>query len=186
MDDRKKKESPQNSDRRRFLKNSGLLIGGSALFLGGASALFYNAALQNKKEGKGNLKKPDTLVYLGEMSEFEELSEVRQVGYKTEIQDGWVKNQVEGFVYVARGPENDLLIMSPICTHLGCTVPLPPSSVGQTGGEVFFKCPCHGGEFDRFGNNIGGPPPRPLDIYAPVIQDNKLYFEYFSPLKRNS
>jgi len=56
------------------------------------------------------------------------------------------------------------------CTHLSCAV-VPKIAEGV------FQCPCHEGYFDlRTGNNISGPPPRPLarielelsgdDIYA--------------------
>jgi cytochrome b6-f complex iron-sulfur subunit len=43
--------------------------------------------------------------------------------------------------------------VSAVCTHLGCIV--APSPQG-------FACPCHGSKFDRKGNVIGGPAPRPL------------------------
>ena len=45
------------------------------------------------------------------------------------------------------------------CTHLGCSVPWTPS-------EDQFHCPCHGSLFDK--NTavvIGGPAPRPLDLF---------------------
>ena len=54
--------------------------------------------------------------------------------------------------------------MSAVCTHLGCTVkrfdrpdehkPLEHS-----------HCPCHGSIFDREGNVLKGPAPRPLESY---------------------
>ncbi len=53
----------------------------------------------------------------------------------------------------------------------------------QSKANLAFKCPCHGGEFDEFGRNIGGPPPRPFDIYRPVVEGDKVYFDYYS-LKR--
>lgn len=51
--------------------------------------------------------------------------------------------------------------MSPVCTHLGCAVPIASEKERQSKPNLAFKCPCHGGQFDKFGNNIGGPPPRP-------------------------
>ncbi|MBC9784206.1 Rieske (2Fe-2S) protein [Heliobacterium chlorum] len=44
------------------------------------------------------------------------------------------------------------------CTHLGCTVDVPKGSL--EGKKLV--CPCHGGQFDPEGNNVGGPPPKPL------------------------
>ncbi len=45
------------------------------------------------------------------------------------------------------------------CTHLGCTVPWRPD-------EDRFHCPCHGSIYERTGQNIAGPAPRPLDYMA--------------------
>ena len=39
------------------------------------------------------------------------------------------------------------------CTHMGCVVQQVPDG---------FRCPCHGGRFDRAGNPTGGPPTIPL------------------------
>jgi menaquinol-cytochrome c reductase iron-sulfur subunit len=51
---------------------------------------------------------------------------------------------------------------------------------------VRFYCPCHGGEYDEFGVNIGGPPPRPLDIFETFIQDGDVYISVLSPKKREA
>lgn len=42
-----------------------------------------------------------------------------------------------------------------VCTHLDCNVEYRP-------GEDKFFCACHDGWYDGDGNNIAGPPPRPL------------------------
>ncbi|HHE55550.1 MAG TPA: ubiquinol-cytochrome c reductase iron-sulfur subunit [Caldithrix abyssi] len=59
-------------------------------------------------------------------------------------------------------------VMSGICTHLGCIVKWEQDK------DRFF-CPCHKGEFDRMGNVIGGPPPRPLDEFKVVVENHKVY-----------
>lgn len=43
------------------------------------------------------------------------------------------------------------------CTHLGCTVP-------WNAEEGRWHCPCHGSIYDRHGERIAGPAPRPLDL----------------------
>jgi cytochrome b6-f complex iron-sulfur subunit len=43
------------------------------------------------------------------------------------------------------------------CVHLGCTVPWNEE-------EGDFHCPCHGSVYNRFGERIAGPAPRPLDL----------------------
>ncbi len=47
--------------------------------------------------------------------------------------------------------------VSNVCTHLGCIV--KPSATG-------FYCPCHGSRFDRTGQVLAGPAPRPLPWLA--------------------
>jgi len=47
-----------------------------------------------------------------------------------------------------------------VCSHLGCTVQYVPA-------RNVIHCNCHGGEYDpRTGQNISGPPPRPLKRYV--------------------
>jgi len=53
-------------------------------------------------------------------------------------------------------PDGTWSAFSSVCTHLGCTVKYDPSVVRIT-------CACHGGQYDPVtGQNIAGPPPRPL------------------------
>lgn len=46
-----------------------------------------------------------------------------------------------------------------VCTHMGCTV-------GYDAARERIACQCHGGQYDpKTGENVGGPPPRPLKKY---------------------
>lgn len=49
--------------------------------------------------------------------------------------------------------------LSATCTHLNCTVQYRPDLK-----EIW--CACHNGLYDLKGQNISGPPPRPLDEYV--------------------
>lgn len=50
-----------------------------------------------------------------------------------------------------------------VCTHLACTVKFDASADKIT-------CACHGGVYDaRTGDNISGPPPKPLTAYAAKV-----------------
>jgi cytochrome b6-f complex iron-sulfur subunit len=50
--------------------------------------------------------------------------------------------------------------LTAVCTHMGCTVAYNPVSAQ-------IECHCHGGVYDaRTGENISGPPPRPLTKFA--------------------
>lgn len=132
-------------------------------------------------------KNPDqlaTLIELGPVDQFKQSNDVSSVKFETEIQDAWVTRKVNGTVFVTKDDNGNLLILSPVCTHLGCNVNLTSESEKKTNPELTFYCPCHGGEYNQQGINIGGPPPRPLDIYQPIVQNDKLFINYFEQIQR--
>lgn len=55
--------------------------------------------------------------------------------------------------------------LSLICTHLGCTVQV-------TSAEL--ACPCHGSLFNRQGEVLKGPAPRPLERLPVEMQNEHL------------
>jgi menaquinol-cytochrome c reductase iron-sulfur subunit len=178
---------PNKITRRKFLSDSSkFFIGvfGSGL-LGsvaiGGSLHYFLPKNETKKESQ-----TDNLVALGSVNELNSLKEPLKIDYNTSIQDGWVEQKVSGFVYVTKDTTNKLLIMSPVCTHLGCTVPFASEEQKQGKSDLAFLCPCHLGEYDPMGNNIGGPPPRPLDVFEPIVKDGKIYIDIFSPIKRTT
>ena len=63
---------------------------------------------------------------------------------------GW--EQTERSVYLLRSDES-VLALDARCTHLGC-------NVRYREGE--FRCPCHNGVFDKSGEPVSGPVPKPL------------------------
>jgi cytochrome b6-f complex iron-sulfur subunit len=63
------------------------------------------------------------------------------------------------------------------CTHLGCTVP-------WVAGEKQFHCPCHGSLYNEKGEVIGGPAPRPLDIFPIKLVDGNLVVNTGEPIAR--
>lgn len=69
--------------------------------------------------------------------------------------DGWYQTRQQSVVYVDRQGDG-YRVVSAVCTHLGC-------SVRWDAGAGEYKCPCHGGVYDREGRVVDGPPPRPLD-----------------------
>ena len=40
-----------------------------------------------------------------------------------------------------------------------------------------FNCPCHGSLYDRYGNIVFGPAPRPMDLFGVSIRDGKIYID---------
>lgn len=69
---------------------------------------------------------------------------------------------------IALGDERQQVIaVSPRCTHLGCPVRfVEPSAV--------FICPCHGGSFDVQGRKKVGPPVRGLDRFYTVVREGEV------------
>jgi Rieske Fe-S protein len=57
---------------------------------------------------------------------------------------------------------------SAVCTHLSCTVRFKPDSQS-------IWCPCHDGQFDLRGRNVGGPPPSPLPQHKVSVRGDQVY-----------
>lgn len=88
-----------------------------------------------------------------------------------------VNRIVTGRFYISR-TEDGLLALYQKCTHLGCAVPWVPE-------ENRFHCPCHGSLFDRHGVVIGGPAPRPLDLFPITIRNGEVWVDTNKPIERN-
>jgi Rieske Fe-S protein len=87
---------------------------------------------------------------------------------KIERETGWITNETELSIYIITENGRDFAAFSNICTHLGCRVRWNADQ-GQ------FFCPCHNAVFDKSGNVVAGPPPRPLDRYEINVVDDQLY-----------
>jgi cytochrome b6-f complex iron-sulfur subunit len=95
--------------------------------------------------------------------------------YVDELAVGDVKQLSDGKFYLTRVPEGFVALWQK-CPHLGCAIPWKPDepsedSVAATGR---FHCPCHGSRYDRYGQVVKGPAPRPMDRFPIEIQGGKL------------
>ena len=61
--------------------------------------------------------------------------------------------------------EQQVYALSLVCPHLGCTVNVTAERL---------VCPCHGSVFDREGNVLKGPSPKPLPRLEVMERDDKL------------
>ena len=68
---------------------------------------------------------------------------------------------------LVRTSAGDLKALSAVCTHLNCTVQYRPDL-------SHIWCACHNGHFDLNGQNISGPPPRPLDAFVVNVRGNQI------------
>ncbi len=78
----------------------------------------------------------------------------------------------EGKFYISHVPDG-LLALYWKCKHLGCTVPWKPDEVFQ-GTVGVFHCPCHGSIYLPTGQNVAGPAPAPLDLFAIDLSGGKI------------
>jgi cytochrome b6-f complex iron-sulfur subunit len=91
---------------------------------------------------------------------------------------GDVKLIQNGKCYVSRVPEGVLALWWK-CPHLGCTVPWKPDdkTEDELASKGRFNCPCHGSIYDRYGNIVAGPAPRPMDLFGVQIREGKIYID---------
>ena len=68
---------------------------------------------------------------------------------------------------LVRTAAGELKAFSAVCTHLNCTVQYR-SDLGH------IWCACHNGHFDLNGQNIEGPPPRPLDAFVVNVRGTQI------------
>lgn len=114
---------------------------------------------------------------VGAVEEFSAITAPVKRLVTVEQRDGWRKIISEKSVYVTKGKDGRLRVLSAICTHLGCSVPWIEAK-GQ------FICPCHNGVFAPDGALISGPPPRGLDELETKVEGGRLLvrYQYFRQL----
>ena len=63
------------------------------------------------------------------------------------------------------------------CTHLGCAIPWVDE-------EDQYHCPCHGSLFNVVGEVLGGPAPRPMDLFPVTIRQGEVWVDTNTPIER--
>jgi menaquinol-cytochrome c reductase iron-sulfur subunit len=108
---------------------------------------------------------------VGKVDDFQNLDAPVKKLVTIEQRDGWRRTITEKPVYVTKNAQGRLIVLSAVCTHLGCTVPFVEK-------EKRFICPCHLGNFAPDGSLLGGPPPRSMDRLETKIEDGILKTQY--------
>jgi menaquinol-cytochrome c reductase iron-sulfur subunit len=161
----------RSSNRRSFL---GALLGMGSVVVGGLlSVPLVRFALFPLLRRTTELKSSA----LGELSEFSSLTEPVLRTIQIEQVDGWRKAISEKAVYITKDARGQLLALTSICPHLGCTVPWNKE-------KNQFVCPCHGGTFTVDGTRVSGPSLRGMDTLPTSIEGGRLMvqFQYFRQL----
>ena len=64
---------------------------------------------------------------------------------------------------LVKTPDGTVKAFNAVCTHLECTVKFRPDEK-----DIF--CNCHNGVFNTDGQNVAGPPPKPLEEYKVTLR----------------
>ncbi|MEP7014371.1 MAG: ubiquinol-cytochrome c reductase iron-sulfur subunit [Verrucomicrobiota bacterium] len=114
---------------------------------------------------------------IGKMDEFASLKAPIKKLITVEQRDGWRKIISEKAIYVLPMKDNVLRVLSPICPHLGCSLPWNES-------KQQFICPCHSAIFTLDGQRVSGPAPRAMDDLESKIDNGmlKVRYQYFRQL----
>lgn len=85
-----------------------------------------------------------------------------RVDFSFEQKDGWYESTVTNTAWVYKDENGEIIALSPVCKHLGCTVDWNTDEKHPN----HFYCPCHDGLYTKDGTNVEGTPPiAPLDVY---------------------
>jgi len=83
----------------------------------------------------------------------------------------------EANIFLVRLESGDILALSRVDPHLGCTVPFRPEFEFM-GSSGWFRNPCHGETYDMTGVCYVGPCPRGLDRYETRINNGKVEADF--------
>ena len=114
---------------------------------------------------------------VGKIDEFASLAAPAKKLITVEQRDGWRKIISEKTIYVLPMKDGGLRVLSPICPHLGCSIPWIEA-------KQQFVCPCHTAVFALSGAHISGPAPRAMDDLESKIDNGmlKVRYQYFRQL----
>jgi len=154
-------EEKKEISRRDFMKVTIGAIGGLIGLGFGIPAIAY---VVTPALAKGQAQE---WIQLGAISKIE-LGKPTLFKAKITRQTGWIVNEEELAVYVLTEDGRDYVAMSNVCTHLGCRI-------RWIAGQDQYVCPCHNGVFDKQGNVLSGPPPRPLEWYETKVENEQLF-----------
>ncbi len=101
-----------------------------------------------------------------------------RAGLVTDFAPGSITQNKAGRFFIYRLDDGHFLALYQKCTHLGCSVPWVEA-------ENQFHCPCHGSLYDKSGVVLGGPAPRPMDIFPVVIKNNEVWVDTSNPIQRD-
>jgi menaquinol-cytochrome c reductase iron-sulfur subunit len=159
----------EDFNRRDFIRGATVVVGGFIAAVLGIPSILYLIDPALRASAK------EAWVLIGKLQDIP--VGVPQPFSFTNVQvNGWERTAASHGGYVLRKSEDpqDLLILNSKCTHLACTV-------NWSEGDQVYLCPCHDAKFDKQGEVLDGPAPRPLDHFTEfrVTEDGilEIYFQ---------
>lgn len=144
--------------RRRFLSSitNGILaaIGGVLAFIGGGAA--FSSTVRPQEDWLPASALLDLPV-----------NEPTPVTLTVARLDGFREVIDRRTIFLVKTGDSEVAAIDSTCTHLGCLV------AWDAQAQVF-KCPCHGGIYDRTGAVTDGPPPMPLTKIATRVEGERV------------
>ena len=157
--------------RRHFIKGMAAAIGGLITAAIGIPSIAYLLSPGLKAA------EDDAWVDLGDVDGYP-IGEPRLFEFTRTRVSGWERKSVSYGAFVVRPDGEHVRVFSDICTHLGCRVSWH-ANLGH------YVSPCHDGHFGLLGDNVSGPPPRPLDEFAARLEEGRLWIQ-LPPFRRNT
>ena len=163
--------SEKNVSRRDFIKGTAAMIGGliGAVIAIPSIGFLLSPALKAEED-------TDT-IDLGPLENYPIGIPTRFETTRTRV-NGWERTGTNYGLFVVKKSDTEVRVFSDICTHLGCRV-------SWHADQEHYISPCHDGHFDKMGNVVSGPPPRPLDEYITRIENGNLFVS-LPPVRRNA
>jgi cytochrome b6-f complex iron-sulfur subunit len=151
-------QKDMNQGRRDFLKNTWKILG----VVAAAEVAFLTVNMLRPGKDKSDKKSTSDLKIIGNVDDFK-LNSV-------------TADRINKF-YLVRESDGGFLALSLTCSHLSC-------SVLWDEAKNEFICPCHSSSFDKFGNVLSSPAPRPLDYYPVIIEEGKVKVDISRKIQR--
>ena len=167
LSDRPEKER----NRRSFMKNATIAIGGAMGVIAGVPLLRYVLHPVRRKI----VTPPDSAIdVIAEADLVPGAAPVRLPIVANGVRDAWnnLNNVAIGACWVEKKTDGSISAFTSVCPHLGC-------SVSYSAESDDYQCPCHNSAFHRSGEKKGqGPSKRGLDPLEVKVEKGRVKVVY--------
>ena len=153
-------------ERRRFLSLVTAAAGAASAALVAVPLIGHVLAPLRRKGGPAE----EAWLPLGDLSQFP-AGAPHRVSIRVPVRDGWEMTATERAAWVVRTGDDEAVVFSSVCPHLGC-------SVKWVVPATQFECPCHSSGFALDGARMKGPARRGLDALPSRVVAGSLEIQW--------